>query len=380
MRSDPNLKSNPAMAALGRMDPREMDLTVQFSGSERDYVFCNRGGKSFDDLSLVSGLDHPGDARGLATFDYDRDGWVDLALANANTPQLVFFRNRQGDVKAAGAAPPVLAFRFVGGKRDGVPAGGGERWTPRDGYGAQVRVSLGGATLLREHRCGEGMSSQNSSVLLVGIGDAGRAATVEVRWPSGRTSSVGAVDAGTLVTVFEDPAENGGRAARLAPYRAAPPEAAIALASGAAKPRPSGVALDGGRVPGIADDGLVVYTSMATWCGVCKGELPQIARLRESFAATEVGLVAVPIDTTDDDAKLERYVAAFQPRYDLRTDLGRDPVFRGVFSGVVQAATGLDGLPSTIVTDKDGRVLHAMAGVPSVSDLRRLRKNLAAAR
>ena len=375
MRSDPSLKTNPAMAALGRMDPREMDLTVQFSGNERDYVFCNRGGKSFDDVSLVSGLDHPGDARGLATFDYDRDGWVDLALANANTPQLVFFRNRQGEGKAAGA-PPVVAFRFVGGKRDGVPAGGGERWTPRDGYGAQVRVTLGGATLLREHRCGEGMSSQNSSVLLVGIGDAPRAADVEVKWPSGRSSKVGAVDAGTLVTVFEDPAENGGRPARIAPYRA-PHEAALAVAHGPARPKSPGAFLNGARMPGIADDGLVVYTSMATWCAVCKGELPQIARLRESFADGEVGLVAVPIDPADDDATLERYVAAFQPKYALRTDLGRDPVFRGVFSGVVQAATGLDGLPSSIVTDKDGRVVHAMAGVPSVSDLRRLRKNLA---
>ena len=51
-------------------------------------------------------------------------------------------------------------------------------------------------------------------------------------------------------------------------------------------------------------------------------------------------------------------------------------MFRGAFSGVVQAATGLDGLPSSVVTDRSGRVIHAMAGVPSVSDLRRLRKNL----
>ena len=120
----------------------------------------------------------------------------------ANTPQLVFYRNRQGDAKA-GAAPPVLAFRFVGGKRDGVPAAGGERWTPRDGYGAQVRVSLGDATLLREHRCGEGMSSQNSAVLLVGIGDAARAENVEVRWPSGTRQVLDHVAVDQMLVVEE---------------------------------------------------------------------------------------------------------------------------------------------------------------------------------
>lgn len=364
------------MAALGRMDPREMDLSVQFSGSERDYVFCNRDGKSFDDVSLVSGLDHPGDARGLAILDLDRDGWVDLALVNANTPQLVFFRNRQGDTrKDGGAPPPVLAFRFVGGKRDGAP-GSGERWSPRDGYGAQVRVDLGGATLLREHRCGEGMSSQNSSTMLVGLGEAARARDIQVRWPSGRTSALGAVDAGTLVTVFEDPAENGGQMTRLEPYR--PIGAGLALAAASAKPRPRAgvVPLRAPRLPALAEDGLVVYTSMATWCQVCRGELPQFARLRESFAGDEVELVAVPIDANDDDAMLARYVATYGPGYHLRADLGRDPVFRGHFSGFVQAGTGLDGLPSSVITDRSGRVVHAMAGVPSVSDLRRLRRNL----
>jgi thiol-disulfide isomerase/thioredoxin len=379
VRSDPSLKADPAMAALGRMDPREMDLTVQFSGSERDYVFCNRGGTSFDDVSLVSGLDHPGDARGLAILDLDRDGWPDLALANANTPQLVLFRNRQGDARKEGTGPPpAIAFRFVGGKKDAVPApdGGGEKWSPRDGYGAQVKVALGTGTLLREQRCGEGMSSQNSATLLVGLGDAARAKDVRVRWPSGRTTELGAVDAGTLVTVFENPAENGGQPARLEPYR--PAGAALALANALAKPRPrsAGAQLSAPNLPALAEDGLVVYTSMATWCQVCRGELPQVARLRESFAAGEVELVAVPIDATDDEAKLSSYLATYHPRYDLRADLGHDPVFRGNFSGVVQAATGLDGLPSSVVTDRSGRVVHAMAGVPSVSDLRRLRKNL----
>jgi thiol-disulfide isomerase/thioredoxin len=350
-----------------------MDLTVQFSGGERDYIFCNREGRSFDDVSLVSGLDDPADARSIALLDLDRDGWVDVALANANTPQLRLFRNRQGD-GSAGAPPPAIAVRFVGGRKDAGPgtAPDGGRWSARDGYGAQVRVDVGDGVLLREHRCGEGMASQNSATMLVGLGEGKAARGVSVKWPSGRSSEVGAVAAGSLVTVFEDPADNGGRPARIEPYR---PTAALALnAASGARPRSGGPMLSAPSLPALADDGLVVYTSMATWCAVCKGELPQIARLRESFGADELELVAVPVDATDDEAKLARYVEANAPRYRLRSDLGRDPSFRAGFSGIVQMTTGLDGLPSSVVTDRAGRVLHAGTGVPTVSDLRRLRR------
>lgn len=372
MRSDPTLKGDPSMAMLGRSDPREMDLTVQFSGGERDYVFSNRGGTSFDDVSLVSGLDDPADARSMALFDLDRDGWVDVALANANSPQLRFYRNRQGD-GGTGAPPPSIALRLVGGRRDASPSAPAERWSARDGYGAQVRVDLGDGVLLREHRCGEGMASQNSATMLVGLGEGASAKGVAVKWPSGRTSEVGPVDAGSLVTVYENPADNGGRPARIEPYR---PTAALAWnVNGSGRPRTGGPTLVAPALPALAEDGLVVYTSMATWCAVCKGELPQIARLRESFGTDEVELVAVPVDATDDDAKLAGYVTANAPRYHLRTDLGRDPAFRAGFSGIVQMATGLDGLPSSVVTDRNGRVLHAGTGVPSVSDLRRLRRN-----
>jgi len=371
VRSDPTLKGDPAMAMLGRSDPREMDLTVQFSGGERDYIFSNRTGKSFDDVSLISGLDDPADARSIALFDLDRDGWVDVALANANNPQLRFYRNKQGD-GGTGAPPPSIALRFVGGRRDASAAAPTERWSARDGYGAQVRVDLGEGVLLREHRCGEGMASQNSATMLVGLGEGASAKGVAVKWPSGRTSEVGPVDAGSLVTVYENPADNGGRPARIESYR---PTATLAWNANNGRPRAGGPTLVAPALPALAEDGLVVYTSMATWCAVCKGELPQIARLRESFGADEVELVAVPIDATDDDAKLAGYVTANAPRYHLRSDLGRDPAFRAGFSGIVQMTTGLDGLPSSVVTDRSGRVLHAGTGVPTVSDLRRLRRN-----
>ena len=52
--------------------------------------------KPYRDLAPISGLDHPGDARVVCRFDYDRDGWLDFAIANANAPMLQLYRDRMG--------------------------------------------------------------------------------------------------------------------------------------------------------------------------------------------------------------------------------------------------------------------------------------------
>ena len=65
----------------------------------------------------------------------------------------------------------------------------------------------------REHRCGEGFASQNSRTLLIGIGEHEVAEQIRIRWPSGRSTELGEVAAGSLVTVFET-----GREARIERY------------------------------------------------------------------------------------------------------------------------------------------------------------------
>ena len=131
----------------------------------------------------------------FATLDFDRDGRIDLAVVNANEPLCELFANRS-------KAGHILALRFVGGNdRDEVS----REWSVRDGYGVQVEVDVGGRTLLREHRAGEGFSAQNSATLLVGLGAYQRADAVRVRWPSGRVQR--ATDVAKLVsllTVYEN--------------------------------------------------------------------------------------------------------------------------------------------------------------------------------
>jgi len=91
-------------------------VSSSFSGYERNYLFMNQGGKSFVDRSGLSGLDTPGDGRSFAVLDYNRHGWPDIGLVNANAPLFELFRNELGSSTMA-ANGKMLAVRFVGGNQ-----------------------------------------------------------------------------------------------------------------------------------------------------------------------------------------------------------------------------------------------------------------------
>ena len=178
------------------------DKTVvhSLSGKERNHYFANHGGKSFTDISALSGLDNIADSRGWALLDYDRDGWQDVALVNANEPLFNLYHNT---MTAAGVRGGIIAVRFVGGNKTADPSA----MTGRDGYGATITVALGDITLTREHRCGDGFAAQHSATMMLGLGTRAAASSIVVRWPSGKTATAENVTEGTLLTCYENPAD-----------------------------------------------------------------------------------------------------------------------------------------------------------------------------
>jgi hypothetical protein len=197
---------------------RQIKGGASFSGNERDSVYFNKGGKDFVSISGISGLDDPGDGRSFAILDYDRDGWSDIVVASVTAPTLQLYRNQMGDKSSAEVRKnQMVAVRFVGGNHTAEPS---KEWTNRDGYGAVLTVDLGGTTLVREHRAGEGMAAQNSATMLIGIGERSGVGSLSVRWPSGKTQGIGKVSANTLVTLYENPAHSPtGSAVVLRPYK-----------------------------------------------------------------------------------------------------------------------------------------------------------------
>ncbi len=328
-------------------------------GSERNRYFANQQGRAFVELSGLSGLDDPADSRGFAVWDYDRDGWQDVGLVNGNQPLFELYHN---EMPAAGLKGGMLAIRFVGGNRTPGPS---SEYACRDGFGARVKVDVGDQSLVREHRCGEGWSTQNSATMFVGIGSHPEAVLVSVRWPSGKTATTPSVPEGTLLTVYENSADSpSGEAFTRQPYR-------IGRSPGGL-PEPRDLPAFAVRVMDRAAKPARIraYSSFTTSSPAFLAELPELHRLKDTLGPEGVDIAAVTIDPADDNSKLAAYARE------------RKPVSRLVNVPTAQRAEAVAAfarafgyeppVPSTVITDDAGGILAVQPGVPSLSGLRRL--------
>jgi hypothetical protein len=154
------------------------------SGYQRNRLFHNRGDGLFEELAERHGVDSRRDGRGIAVADLDRDGRLDLFVANADAePHL--YRNR---IAPAGRW---IAFELEG------------RRSNRDAIGTRLRATSGGRTRLRFVDGGNGFAGQSSRRVHFGLGDAEAIDRLEVRWPSGLEQTFGPLPAGRLYRIVE---------------------------------------------------------------------------------------------------------------------------------------------------------------------------------
>ena len=345
---------------LAGVERRGDKLVVHsLSGNERNHYFANRRGQSFEDLSALSGMDTPADSRGFAVLDYDRDGWQDVALVNANEPLFNLYHN---EMPAAGLSGGIIAIRFVGGNRAATTS---KEFSCRDAFGARVTADLGDLRLTREHRCGDGFAAQHTATMILGIGSHPAAASVTIHWPSGRSTSTQDIPEGTLLTAYENPndAPNGEPFVRSSyrVKRSVPPAPM--------EPRPA-FPLTSLDIQAKPDARARIYTTVATWCPSCKKNLPTLRRLNEELASEGVELVAVPVDEGDDAQKLAAYAKEWRLPSRIVAIEGRQ---RSEVTASFTKALGEEApLPCSVITDSSGRILAAQAGVPDVSAVRKL--------
>ena len=351
------------------------------SGHERNHLFLNGQGKDFTDISLISGLDNPADSRGFVLLDYDHDGRQDIALVNANNPLFNLYRNNMAvsDANGQSTRPGFIAVRFQGGNQTAEPA----QAACRDGFGAMVTLELGDKTVKREHRCGEGYGTQNSSTLMIGIGASEKAESLTVRWPAGNEFELPEVKSGSLVTAYEDAqASPNKQPFVVTPYPESAADSGKEDRSGqsslvtANATRGIQLALDNAPSLPLEPDvqpQLRLCMTMATWCVACKEQTPHLELLAAMFTPEELEIVGLPVDDKEDAALLQEYAAATNPPYRLVLTLDSDQrrAVRKSLSSVVPP----DAIPASIVTDADGRVIGSAAGVPTVSELRRMLAN-----
>lgn len=172
-----------------------------FSGHEANHFFL-RNEDSFQNLTLVSGVDHLGDGRGFALLDFDRDGWLDIALISTNTPRFQLYRNQLGKLFTGNSH---RRLKLEGNQVEGSANHGRSN---RDGIGTKVWIKRkSGIKTLSQHQVGQGNVAQNSAWIWISQPKDDPATEIEVVWPSGRSNTIQVDDSNDDILVKE-PAMN----------------------------------------------------------------------------------------------------------------------------------------------------------------------------
>jgi len=113
----------------------------------------------------------PGDAKAVVTIDFDQDGWPDFLVTRNNSTTLAFKNNGVANRRS---------FRVVIAGAHGNP----------DAIGATVvGYYADDSRTTYEISAGAGYYSQSSSACFFGSPETNQLKRIEVRWPSGQTSS-----------------------------------------------------------------------------------------------------------------------------------------------------------------------------------------------
>ncbi len=100
----------------------------------------------------------------------------------------------------------------------------------------------------------------------------------------------------------------------------------------------------------------VVLVFWATWCGACREEMPDLDRLTRAAD----GRYAVLTVSRESPAALSRFASARQ----LVVPMGSDR------SGQAFEAYRIESLPTTVIIDAEGRIMHDFVGGASYEALR----------
>jgi hypothetical protein len=136
-------------------------------------LFHNMGDGTFERESDRTGIGHNGRTLGVASADYNRDGWVDIVIGDFERGYTLF-KNQA----LHGAANNRVSVHLVGGGPVNA-----------DAIGARVIVhSYDGRIQTQEVQSGSSLGAGNSLVLHFGLGSS-HIDTLTVRWPDGSTDS-----------------------------------------------------------------------------------------------------------------------------------------------------------------------------------------------
>lgn len=171
----------------GHIEPEIEAIQGDVTFAQEPQLFRNNGRGGFEDAGALvgGGFDEPIVARGVATFDYDRDGDLDLVISTNGGPAKLF----RNDIEPG---PGWVRLRLEGA-------------APNLGaVGATVRVFVGDAAQrFVVSTASSYLSQSETNPVLAGLGGGALADSVVVVWPGGARTVTGPVEAGAALTIRE---------------------------------------------------------------------------------------------------------------------------------------------------------------------------------
>jgi len=154
---------------------------------DRAVLFINNGDSTFTERGVEMGITHTAMGRGLVCHDYDRDGDLDMLIANSGKSPSLFRNNRFAD------GNNFLNIQLKG-----------SRLNPQ-AVGAQIFITVNGKQQMRELQLGNNYVSQSPVEAHFGIADNQVIEKVLIVWPglASETSELTNVQANQFLVIYQ---------------------------------------------------------------------------------------------------------------------------------------------------------------------------------
>lgn len=270
-----------------------------FSGFERNSAFLNCNGKSFADISSITGFDFLDDARAVVSVDWDFDGDLDLWTTARTAPRLRLLKN-----DSATNSGQWMYLKLVGnGKSINL-----------DAIGARVELYTEGndTPIIRTVHAGDAFLSQNTTWLHFAIPAGASISKLIVHWPGGEPQTIeGGLSAGSryLLPAYGRPLPWSPPANRkpliASEPKLAKPDATARIVLSGRLPLPPIYRLVGGEESEFPVDklqGPLLVNLWASWCAPCRVELKSWADHEDKFTKAGLRVLAMHSDAQSNDS------------------------------------------------------------------------------
>ncbi|WP_204985952.1 VCBS repeat-containing protein [Mucilaginibacter psychrotolerans] len=159
------------------------------SSHVKNYLFRNKDGLSFTDVSAEWGITEASNSNGSVYVDLDNDGDLDLVTNNVNEPASILENNA-----AAEANHHYLDIKLKGAGKN------------TDGIGALITLYAGGKQQTLQQMPARGYQSSVTPVLHFGLGKIKTVDSVRVTWQSGKTQVIAQQAVNKQITLSEQEA------------------------------------------------------------------------------------------------------------------------------------------------------------------------------